>query len=506
MKVKVISRSTDEFTRERSNDLQRVFRNFDPSLRTQEKAVEYVRALNAAKMEKIFARPFVGAMDGHIDSVSCMAKNPNHLKGIFSGSMDGGMLLLCCLVTVNIRLWDIASRRTICQFPGHQGAVRGLTASTDGRILVSCGTDCTVRLWNVPLATGMESDDSSDNSAKQLAAYVWKNAFWAVDHQCDGNLFATAGAQVDIWDHNRSQPVNSFEWGKDTVISVRFNPGEPNVLATSASDRSIAIYDLRMSSPTTKLIMRTRTNSISWNPMEPMNFTAFLLLEILDNVWWWSTVLLLHDIVIGGSAFCLHFGIAIYMDNGQANEDCSCYSYDARKLDEAKCVHKDHVSAVMDIDYSPTGREFVTGSYDRTIRIFQYNGGHSREIYHTKRMQRVFCVKFSCDGSYVISGSDDTNLRLWKANASEQLGVLLPRERKNHEYREAVKNRYKHLPEVKRIVRHRHLPKPIFKASALRRIMIDAERKKDERRRAHSAPGSIPRESIRKKRIIKEIE
>lgn len=29
-------------------------------------------------------------MDGHVDAVSCMAKNPNHLKGIFSGSMDGG--------------------------------------------------------------------------------------------------------------------------------------------------------------------------------------------------------------------------------------------------------------------------------------------------------------------------------------------------------------------------------------------------------------------------------
>lgn len=155
MKVKVISRSTDEFTRERSQDLQRVFRNFDPNLRTQEKAVEYVRAVNAAKLDKIFARPFVGAMDGHIDAVSCMTKNPNHLKGIFSGSMDG-----------DIRLWDIASRRTICQFPGHQGAVRGLTASTDGRILVSCGTDSTVRLWTVPVATIAESDDSSNNSVK----------------------------------------------------------------------------------------------------------------------------------------------------------------------------------------------------------------------------------------------------------------------------------------------------------------------------------------------------
>ncbi|XP_057809854.1 uncharacterized protein LOC131026403 isoform X2 [Salvia miltiorrhiza] len=35
-------------------------------------------------------------------------------------------------------------------------------------------------------------------------------------------------------------------------------------------------------------------------------------------------------------------------------------------MNETRCVHKDHVSAVMDIDYSPTGREFVTRSYDRT--------------------------------------------------------------------------------------------------------------------------------------------
>jgi WD repeat and SOF domain-containing protein 1 len=31
-----------------------------------------------------------------MDAVSCMAKNPNHLRGIFSGSMDGGTLLFIC--------------------------------------------------------------------------------------------------------------------------------------------------------------------------------------------------------------------------------------------------------------------------------------------------------------------------------------------------------------------------------------------------------------------------
>jgi hypothetical protein len=34
----------------------------------------------------------------------------------------------------------------------------------------------------------------------------------------------------------------------------------------------------------------------------------------------------------------------------------------------------------MDVDYSPTGREFVAASYDRSVRIFGFNAGHSREV------------------------------------------------------------------------------------------------------------------------------
>ena len=146
---------------------------------------------------------------------------------------------------------------------------------------------------------------------------------------------------------------------------------EADVMATAGSDRGIALYDLRTSTPIRKLIMQTKTNSIAWNPMEAFNFTA-------------------------------------------ANEDCCLYTYDMRRLQSASCVHKDFVSAVMDVDYSPTGREFVAGGYDRSVRIFSHNGGHSKEVYHTKRMQRVFAVRFSGDGSYVFSGSDDMNVRVWK--------------------------------------------------------------------------------------------
>lgn len=49
-----------------------------------------------------------------------------------------------------------------------------------------------------------------------------------------------------------------------------------------------------------------------------------------------------------------------------------------------------------------------------------------REVYHTKRMQHVICVKWSADNKYILSGSDEMNIRLWKANASEKLGVVSP--------------------------------------------------------------------------------
>lgn len=50
------------------------------------------------------------------------------------------------------------------------------------------------------------------------------------------------------------------------------------------------------------------------------------------------------------------------------------------------------------------------------------------------------------------------------------------------------------------------MPRPIYKAGILRRTMADAEKKKEDNRRGHSAPGSMSRKSVRKNRIVKEIE
>ena len=57
------------------------------------RARERTRAVNAAKLERIFAKPFIGALEGHVDAVETMAKKPGTLNVIASGSWDGGEYL-----------------------------------------------------------------------------------------------------------------------------------------------------------------------------------------------------------------------------------------------------------------------------------------------------------------------------------------------------------------------------------------------------------------------------
>ncbi|GAA6024915.1 hypothetical protein JCM11491_005524 [Sporobolomyces phaffii] len=152
----------------------------------------------------------------------------------------------------------------------------------------------------------------------------------------------------------------------------------------------------------------------------------------------------------------------------------------------------------MSADWSPNGREFVSGSYDRTVRLWKTGEGSSRDIYHTKRMQRVFSTLYTLDTRFVLSGSDDANLRIWKARAGEKLGVVDKKEQVAREYRDELRTKWGDVAEVAKIERQRYLPKPIHQATKLRREMLDAAGNKEENRRKH-APKGVDPESLKPK-------
>ncbi|XP_022091194.1 DDB1- and CUL4-associated factor 13-like isoform X1 [Acanthaster planci] len=445
MKVKVLSRNPNNYIRETKNDIHRVPRNYDPSLHPFEAPREYVRALNATKLERVFAKPFLGALEGHTDGVHCMFKHPGSLSTLLSGGCDG-----------QVKIWNLPTRKCERTITAHSGFVRGVCTDRKAASIFTVGDDQTIKQWSmVPPEYGKQETP--------VNTIIGKTVFQSIDHHWHDAKFATSGQQVDIWDEQRTEPLRSFTWGTDSIHSVKFNPVETYLLASCTADRNIVLYDMRGSTPLRKLLLNMRSNTIAWNPMEAFIFTA-------------------------------------------ANEDYNLYTFDIRKLDIALNVHMDHVSAVMDVDYSPTGKEFVSGSFDKSIRIFPVDRGHSREIYHTKRMQHVTCVRWSLDSKYILSGSDETNIRIWKANASEKLGKLQKREVAADQYNAKLKEKFQHHPQLKRIRRHRHIPRAIYQEAKTIKVQRESIRRKTENRRRHSKKGAVPYVAERKKSIITVVE
>jgi len=215
--------------------------------------------------------------------------------------------------------------------------------------------------------------------------------------------------------------------------------------------------------PVLRNVLKFAANRIAFNPMEAMNFAV-------------------------------------------ASEDHNVYLFDARNFEKAQNIQKGHVAAVMDVEFSPTGEELVTASYDRTVRIWRRDSGHSRDIYHTKRMQRVFRASWTMDSKYLLSGSDDGNIRLWRANASDRSGVTSSKQRQSLEYNKALTQRYSHMPEIKRISRHRHLPKVVKKAGEIKREELASIKRREENERKHTSKQFEARKSEREKAILAKVK
>jgi WD repeat and SOF domain-containing protein 1 len=198
-----------------------------------------------------------------------------------------------------------------------------------------------------------------------------KTIFNSISSHPSSHFFATGCKEVWLWDLNTFKPIQKLFWGKASISKVHFNPFEYNILTSCSCDGSVLLFDFRLRSPVSKILMNMPSNDISWSYTNP-----------------WEFVL--------------------------ANEDSNVYSFDLRNIGKISKIYKGHVMPVLCIDQNPKYGNIVTGSYDNTIRLFENNKPLNTQVYFTQRMRRVLDICFSLDGKYIISASEDGNLRLWK--------------------------------------------------------------------------------------------
>ena len=292
----MISRSLDDHLPSSSSAPHPVQRNLAPHLHPFSKPREYTRALTAVKMDRMFAKPFVGALGGHQDGVYTLGKDPRRVSVVAGGGGDGEVIV-----------HSLTMRRPLLKLPqAHKGMVGGVCWTSDTRDgrrgLVTCGKlDGTVKIWKSKAFTPGLQDDGFDGSEfadgagssgfldsagavgeagfdeeggglaldekkrdlvgkdlEPIMTYTSKNGFNSIDHHRDDPVFATASNTVQIWDETRSAPLSTLQFGGslETVTGVRFNQSETSVLASVGGDRTLCLYDVRTGKAERRIVMQ----------------------------------------------------------------------------------------------------------------------------------------------------------------------------------------------------------------------------------------------------------
>src|SRR5262249_39940320 len=145
---------------------------------------------------------------------------------------------------------DLAQRRPLTSWKGHQDVVTSLAYAPDGKTLASASYDGSVKLWatvasntgpnRVPTKTltagGRVHSVAFSPDGKRLAA-----ACSASDQDTSG--LTGASAQVLLWNLDDTKKPKSLQCTGKAATAVRFSPVDA-ILAASAGDGSVRSWDI----------------------------------------------------------------------------------------------------------------------------------------------------------------------------------------------------------------------------------------------------------------------
>lgn len=209
------------------------------------------------------ARRRTMVLRGHSGPINSVAVNADGSWAV-TGSADR-----------QVRVWDTATGHDRLGRPlgGHDGPVNSVAISSDGKYVASGGADHTVRIWSVSDGRQHELYWHSDivncvafhprEAIVGLAGSDGLARLWDIDRgdrgfkfshapyalreatfSPDGDVFATAGVFVRLWDASTGELIRTLEGPIGSILGVVFSPDGKRIV-TAGSDKTCRIWDSR---------------------------------------------------------------------------------------------------------------------------------------------------------------------------------------------------------------------------------------------------------------------
>ena len=304
-------------------------------------------------------------------------------------SPDGKTVVSCGESRI-AKIWDIKSGQEILSLNGHSKNITSVSFSGDGKEIVTGGFGDTCRIWDA--SSGKEIKSSSTVFMKKGVSGVCFVEYFYVMESSEGTAFSpnielvySSGSYIGKWRRADGIELMSSRVKTDKINSISVSSArrfDDCKIATACRDCKVYIYDLRANE---KVIFEGHTdevNSVAFSPNSKI-------------------------LVSGSSDKTVRIWNSVTKPIGQMSKQ-------ERKdrVRKGLLTLVGHTADVTCVAFSPDGKQIVSGSYDKTIRVWDSTSGSELMVLNGHK-DRVNSVAFSSDGLKIVSGSSDKSIRIW---------------------------------------------------------------------------------------------
>ncbi|BGO95031.1 hypothetical protein NBRC10512_006505 [Rhodotorula toruloides] len=315
----------------------------------------------------------------------------------------------------------------VAQLSGHTDSVTSVGWSHDGGLVATGGMDGKVRVWKV-------RRPSSD--------MPWEEAGWEfliglegpdevnwLDWHPKGNVLLAGGADGTVWLWNlpSGETMHVLSGHTTPVTCGRFTPDGKKIL-TGSEDSTLILWDPRTGQPVHKLSpsdarfrLEGGINCLAINPastvavlggaeggLRAVNLVQGSVLAQMEGHEEGASIEMVafNEIpTIGGASGA---SVTVIVSVGTDGRVCTWEASGFRLRNTGT-----HEDAVTSLSFSPHTPTFLTGSADKTLKLWDYRTGSClRTLLGNKDV--VHAVSVSRDGRVAVSGSEDGSVRTFR--------------------------------------------------------------------------------------------